>query len=79
MQFRNRLVPKKGLKEIIADCYKYYTNLDNLSEDDLDTIREMYGERDSRDELARIYGSERPPIRPIRSRRWASNMRRAAA
>src|SRR5689334_12658664 len=32
MQFRNRQVPKKGLQEIIADCYKYYTNLDNLTE-----------------------------------------------
>jgi len=58
MRFRNRLVPKKGLREIIADCYKYYTNLNNLTEDDLDSIREMYGDR-SRDELARFYGSER--------------------
>ena len=58
MQFRNRQVPKKGLQEIIADCYKYYTNLDNLTEEDLDTIRAMHGDR-SRDELARIYGSER--------------------
>ncbi len=58
MQFRNRQVPKKGLQEIIADCYKYYTNLDNLTEEDLDSIRAMHGDR-SRDELARIYGSER--------------------
>lgn len=33
--FRNRLVPKKGLREIIADCYKYYTNLNHLTEEDL--------------------------------------------
>ena len=49
---------RKGLQEIIADCYKYYTNLDHLSEEDLDTIRQMYGDR-SRDELTRFYGSER--------------------
>ena len=59
MQFRNRNVPKKGLQEIIADCYKYYTNLANLSEEDLDTVRAMYPNVQSRDEMARIYGSER--------------------
>ena len=48
MQFRNRQVPKKGLQEIIADCYKYYTNLDNLTEEDLDTIRAMHGDRSTR-------------------------------
>jgi DNA-directed RNA polymerase subunit beta' len=58
MRFRNRLVAKKGLKEIIADCYKYYTNLENLSEENLDSIREMYGDR-AEDELARFFGSER--------------------
>ena len=59
MQYRNRNVPKKGLQEIIADCYKYYTNLANLSEEDLDSIRAIYPNIQSRDELARIYGSER--------------------
>jgi DNA-directed RNA polymerase subunit beta' len=58
LQFRNRLVDKNGLKEVIADCYKHYTNLKNLSEEDLDEIREMYGNL-SQDELARIYGCER--------------------
>jgi DNA-directed RNA polymerase subunit beta' len=58
LKFRNQLVAKKGLKEIIADCYKYYTNSKNLSEDDLNSIRELYGDR-SIDELARLYGSER--------------------
>ncbi len=59
MQYRNRNVPKKGLQEIIADCYKYYTNLANLSEEDLDSVRAMYPNVQSRDEMARIYGSER--------------------
>jgi DNA-directed RNA polymerase subunit beta' len=58
MRFRNRLIAKKGLREIIADCYRYYTNLSNLREEDLASIRELYGDR-SRDELARFYGSER--------------------
>ncbi|HEU5089386.1 MAG TPA: DNA-directed RNA polymerase subunit beta', partial [Roseiflexaceae bacterium] len=58
MRYRNRLVAKKGLREIIADCYKYFTNLENLSEGDLDSIREMYGDR-ADDELARFFGSER--------------------
>lgn len=57
LRFRNRLIAKKGLREIIADCYKYYTNLNNLTEDDLDTIRRMYGDR-PRDDLARYFGSE---------------------
>src|SRR5262249_15958995 len=58
LKYRNQLLAKKGLKEIIADCYKHYTNSKNLSEDDLNSIRELYGER-SIDELARLYGSER--------------------
>ncbi len=58
LKFRNRLVPKKGLREIIADCYRYYTDLGNLTEDDYDVVRGMYGEK-SHEEMARIYGSER--------------------
>ncbi|MDW8147167.1 MAG: DNA-directed RNA polymerase subunit beta' [Roseiflexaceae bacterium] len=57
LRFRNRLIAKKGLREIIADCYKYYTNLNNLTEADLDTIRAMHGDR-PRDDLARYFGSE---------------------
>jgi DNA-directed RNA polymerase subunit beta' len=58
LKFRNRLTAKKGLKEIIADCYKFYTNPQNLSDEDLNSIRELYGDR-SIDELARLFGSER--------------------
>ncbi len=61
LKYRNRLVAKKGLKEIIADCYKYYTNTKNLTEEDLDSIRAMYGER-SEQELTRLFGSERTAI-----------------
>ncbi len=58
LRFRNRLIAKKGLREIIADCYKHYTNLNYLSEENLNGIRELYGDR-AIDELARFYGSER--------------------
>ncbi|HWQ16137.1 MAG TPA: DNA-directed RNA polymerase subunit beta', partial [Roseiflexaceae bacterium] len=58
LRYRNRLIAKKGLREIIADCYKHYTSLANLSDEDLEHIRAQYGDR-SKDELARYYGSER--------------------
>jgi DNA-directed RNA polymerase subunit beta' len=58
LKYRNQLLAKKGLKEIIAECYKYYTNPKNLTEEELDSIRSMYGDR-SLDELARLYGSDR--------------------
>jgi DNA-directed RNA polymerase subunit beta' len=57
LRFRNRVVDKKGLKEIIADCYAYFTNLRNLNEEQLNTVRVTHGDRHEQ-ELARIYGSE---------------------
>ena len=57
LRYRNRLVAKKGLKEIISDCYKYYTNRNNLTDEELDSIRQSHGDR-SLDELARYYGSD---------------------
>src|SRR5258706_10264150 len=58
LKYRNQLTAKKGLREIIADCYKHYTNHNNLAEADLDGIRELYGDRPI-DEVARLFGSER--------------------
>ncbi len=58
LRYRNRLIDKKGLKEIIADCYKYYTNLKHIHAADLDAVRAIYGDK-SEQELVRIYGSER--------------------
>ncbi|NOK57687.1 MAG: DNA-directed RNA polymerase beta' subunit [Chloroflexi bacterium AL-W] len=58
LKFRNRMVPKKGLREIIADCYQYYTNLKNISPEELEEARQIHGDRPD-DELARLYGSER--------------------
>jgi DNA-directed RNA polymerase subunit beta' len=58
LKFRNRLHAKKGLKEIIAECYKHYTTLENLGEEEYNEVRQMYGEK-SQEEMARIFGSER--------------------
>ncbi len=58
LRYRNRLIDKKGLKEIIADCYKYYTNLKHINATDLNEVRAIYGEKPEQ-ELVRIYGSER--------------------
>jgi DNA-directed RNA polymerase subunit beta' len=57
LAYRNDPVAKKGLKEIIAECYKYYTNLSNISENDFDEMRRRFGDK-SLDELARLFGSE---------------------
>ena len=60
LQYRNHEVIKDSLKHIIADCYKYYTNADNLSDDELNMIRKKYPNREfSVEELTRYYGSER--------------------
>jgi DNA-directed RNA polymerase subunit beta' len=62
LRFRNRLVDKKGLREIIADSYKYFTNLRNVSEEELDEVRALYGNHKPQQELVRIYGSEKTAI-----------------
>ena len=60
LQFRNHEVVKDGLKNIIADCYKWYTSSDNVTDAELDTIRKKYANRTfSHEELLRYYGSER--------------------
>ena len=58
LRFRNRLVDKKGLREIIADCYHHYTNLKNVDDEELRPFRELYSTKPIQ-ELVRIYGSER--------------------
>jgi DNA-directed RNA polymerase subunit beta' len=61
LRYRNRLVDKKGLKEIIADCYQYYTNTRNVSDDDLAELRAQYPYK-SQQELVRIFGSEKTAL-----------------
>jgi DNA-directed RNA polymerase subunit beta' len=57
LRYYNGLVSKKGLKEIIADCYKYYTNPRNIPVEEMDAIRQVYANK-TEHELARIRGSE---------------------
>jgi DNA-directed RNA polymerase subunit beta' len=58
LRYRNRMVDKKGLKEIIADCYAYYTDEANVDDEELVEVMAMYGDK-PRQELVRIYGSEK--------------------
>ncbi len=64
LRYYNTLVPKKGLKEIIADCYKFYTDPRNIPGLDMDSMRMIHpneGEDELnriQHELARIHGSE---------------------
>jgi DNA-directed RNA polymerase subunit beta' len=62
LRFRNRLVDKKGLREIIADSYKYFTNLRNVPDEELDEVRALYGNHKPQQELVRIYGSEKTAV-----------------
>ena len=57
LRFRNYLVPKEGLKKIIAECYKYYTTLTNITDEDRFAITSLYGDKPDA-EIARIHGSE---------------------
>ena len=61
LAYRNDPVAKKGLKEIIAECYKYYTNIANISPADMAAMRERFGERSDL-ELLRLFGSEMTAI-----------------
>lgn len=61
LRYRNELVAKKGLKEIIAECYKYYTDPDNIPEEQLNNIRKQYGDKPVQ-ELVRLFGSEMTAI-----------------
>ncbi len=58
LHFRNRLVAKKGLREIIADCYRFYSTAENLRQEQRDALVTRYG-RISEEELLRFWASER--------------------
>ncbi len=61
LRYRNRVVDKKGLKEIIADCYQYYTNMKNVSDEDLAELRATWPNK-SETEIVRIFGSEKTAL-----------------
>ncbi len=57
LRYYNKLVPKKGLKEVIASCYRYYTDPAHIPPDALEAVRRVYPNK-TEQELARIFGSE---------------------
>jgi DNA-directed RNA polymerase subunit beta' len=65
MRFRNYVVPKKGLRDIIAECYKYYTTQSFISDRHRQDIINQYGEK-TEDEMARIFGSEMTAVQADR-------------
>jgi DNA-directed RNA polymerase subunit beta' len=58
LHFRNRLLDKKGLREIIADCYRFYSQAENLRRDQRQGLVARYGELPD-EELLRFWASER--------------------
>ena len=61
LRFRNRVIDKKGLKEIIADCYQHYTNMRNVSDEDLAELLAQYPYK-SQQELVRMFGSDKTAL-----------------
>jgi DNA-directed RNA polymerase subunit beta' len=57
LHFRNRLVDKKGLREVIADCYRFYSQPEQLSPEARVQIVERFGNLPD-EELLRFYASE---------------------
>ncbi|GAC1649133.1 MAG: DNA-directed RNA polymerase subunit beta' [Herpetosiphon sp.] len=58
LHFRNRLIKKTGLKEVIADCYRFYSRSENLTGDARAALNEEYP-RITEEELLRFYASDR--------------------
>ncbi len=66
LRYCNELVAKKGLRELIADCYKYYTDPKNIPVEHLEEVRQQltrqHGDKLEEDrsdqEVARLFGSE---------------------
>jgi DNA-directed RNA polymerase subunit beta' len=65
LRYHNDLVAKKGLKEIIAECYRYYTNPRNIPAEALVLLSEQHSDKADQqhkhlteEELARLFGSE---------------------
>jgi DNA-directed RNA polymerase subunit beta' len=57
LRYRNEIIAKKGLKEIIAECYKFFTNIRNIPPEYLEIVQQRFPNK-SEQELARLFGSE---------------------
>jgi DNA-directed RNA polymerase subunit beta' len=57
LHYRNRLINKKGLREVIADCYRFYSQPEHLTEEQRALITARFGNLPD-EELLRFYASE---------------------
>ena len=59
LHYRNFLVRKAGLKELIADCYRFHSQTENIIPDVYAELTERFGADSSEESLLRFYASER--------------------
>ncbi|PLS78408.1 MAG: DNA-directed RNA polymerase subunit beta' [Chloroflexi bacterium] len=57
LHFRNRLIGKPGLREVIADCYRFYSQQEHLTPERRANIVARFGNLPD-EELLRFYASE---------------------
>ncbi|MBA3946391.1 MAG: DNA-directed RNA polymerase subunit beta' [Herpetosiphonaceae bacterium] len=57
LHFRNRLIKKTGLKEVIADCYRFYSRSENLAGEAREALTAEYPQL-SEEELLRFHASD---------------------
>jgi DNA-directed RNA polymerase subunit beta' len=61
LHYRNRRLDKKALREIIADCYRFYSRSENLRPEQRVMIIERYGDLPE-EELLRLWASDRTAL-----------------
>ncbi|CAA9254035.1 MAG: DNA-directed RNA polymerase beta' subunit, partial [uncultured Chloroflexia bacterium] len=61
LHYRNRRLDKKALREIIADCYRFYSRSENLRPEQRTMIVERYGDLPE-EELLRLWASDRTAL-----------------
>ena len=59
LHFRNVLVGKSGLKGIIADCYRFHSQRENVIPGLYQELMERFGPETTEESLLRFYASER--------------------
>ncbi len=68
LHFRNRIVKKTGLKEVIADCYRFYSQEENLAGAALAEMQAKFPQH-SGEELLRFFASEQTALLADRIKR----------